>query len=139
MRMEASRTQRESTRQPSPITTQVIVPMSTIVKLGWCTTTRGFDVLEGIWSATMAVITRSFSAMRRNRHRKPVVRWVHAWSRRRTGLTSLCLLYLGAPVPPEQWQATGELLILLYIKTGNQAATVAIGLQPNLEQTKYFF
>ena len=52
---------------------------------------------------------------------------------------SLCLLYLGAPVPPEQWQATGELLILLYIKTGNQAATVAIGLQPILEQTKYFF
>ena len=49
------------------------------------------------------------------------------------------LLYLGAPVPPEQWQATGELLILLYIKTGNQAATVAIGLQPILEQTKYFF
>ena len=49
------------------------------------------------------------------------------------------LLYLGAPVPPEQWQATGELQILLYIKTGNQAATVAIGLQPILEQTKYFF
>ena len=62
MSMEARRTQRLRTRQPSPITTQVIVPMSTIVKLGCCSVvTRGFSV-EDIWSATMAVITRS-SAM----------------------------------------------------------------------------
>ena len=71
MSMEARSTQRLRTRQPSPITTQVIVPMSTIVKLGCCTVvTRGFNV-EDIWSATMAVITR-LSAMGRTKQGQPV-------------------------------------------------------------------
>ena len=88
MRMEARRTQRESTKQPSPITTQVIMPMSTMVKLGCCcNTTRGVGV-EVVWSAIIAVITK-LSSMRRSRHGTPVAGWLrpasHAWSGVRTG------------------------------------------------------